>query len=128
MRPLLEIRQKNLIIQQGDNSCGAEALATILTYDKGYPIPEQQVAQGMLRQTDALKVRHRGGFSLLDIQQYAKILGFQAGGYTNMKLDDFATQAPMIVPSWVRAYDHFLIVRRLLDITFACFTGARRNY
>lgn len=115
VRSLLEMRQENLIIQQWDNSCGAAALATILTYDKGYPVTEQQVAQGMLRQTDALRVRHRGGFSLLDMQQYAASLGFEADGYSNMTLEDLAAQAPMIVPIRVRGYDHFVIVRRVKE-------------
>lgn len=115
VRSLLEMRQENLIVQQWDNSCGAAALATILTYDKGYPVTEQQVAQGMLRQTDALRVRHRGGFSLLDMQQYAASLGFQSDGYTNMTLEDLAAQVPMIVPIRVRGYDHFVIVRRVME-------------
>lgn len=113
VRSLMEMRQENLIIQQWDNSCGAAALATILTYDKGYPVTEQQVAQGMLRQTDALRVRHRGGFSLLDMQRYAESQGFQSDGYSSMTLEDLAEQVPMIVPIRVRGYDHFVIVRRV---------------
>jgi len=128
VRSLLEMRQENLIIQQWDNSCGAAALATVLTYDKGYPVTEQQVAQGMLRQTDALRVRHRGGFSLLDMQQYAASLGFQADGYTDMTLKDLATQAPMIVPIRVRGYDHFVIVRRVMERTVDIADPGFGNY
>ncbi|HYD95283.1 MAG TPA: C39 family peptidase [Noviherbaspirillum sp.] len=128
VRSLLEMRQENLIIQQWDNSCGAAALATILTFDRGYPVTEQQVAQGMLRQTDALRVRHRGGFSLLDMQQYAASLGFQADGYTNMTLEDLATQSPMIVPIRVRGYDHFVIVRRVMEHTVDIADPGFGNY
>ncbi|MGH8809976.1 MAG: hypothetical protein ACREX0_19040, partial [Noviherbaspirillum sp.] len=63
VRSLLETRQENLIMQQWDNSCAAAALATVLTYDKGFPVTEEEVARGMLRQTDPLRVRQRGGFS-----------------------------------------------------------------
>jgi len=115
VRSLLEMRQENLIIQQWDNSCGAAALATLLTYDKSYPVTEQQVAQGMLRQTDPLRVRYRGGFSLLDMQRYAESQGFEADGYSSMTLDDLSAQVPMIVPIRVRGYDHFVIVRRVAE-------------
>src|SRR5207249_1354100 len=69
VRSLLEMRQENVIIQQWDNSCAAAALATVLTYDRGYPVTEEQVAHGLLRQTDALRVKDRGGFPLLDMER-----------------------------------------------------------
>src|SRR5436190_231271 len=71
VRSLLEMRQERVVIQHWDNSCGAAALATILTYDRDYPVTEEQVARGMLRQIDPLRVKHRGGFSLLDMKRYA---------------------------------------------------------
>lgn len=115
VRSLLEMRQENVIIQKWDNSCGAAALATIFTYEKGVPVTEEQAAQGMLRQTDAMRVRHRGGFSLLDMKRYAVQIGFDSDGYSDMTLDDLAAQAPMIVPIRTRGYDHFIIVRRVTD-------------
>lgn len=115
VRSLLEMRQENVIIQRWDNSCGAAALATILTYDKGFPVTEEQVAHGMLRQTDPLRVKHRGGFSLLDMKRYAAQIGFESDGYSDMTLEDLASQAPMIVPIRVRGYHHFVIVRKVAD-------------
>lgn len=115
VRSLLEIRQENLIIQQWDNSCAAAALATILTYDKGFPVTEEQVARGMLRQTNPLRVRQRGGFSLLDMKRHAARLGFQSDGYSGMTLADLAQRVPMIVPVNARGYDHFVIVRKVTD-------------
>lgn len=115
VRSLLEMRQENVIVQQWDNSCGAAALATILTYDKGFPVTERQVAQGMLQLTNALRVRHRGGFSLLDMQRYAATLGFDSDGYSQMTLADLAAQLPMIVPIRLRGYDHFVVVRGIKE-------------
>ncbi len=115
VRSLLEMRQENVIIQKWDNSCAAAALATILTFDKGFPVTEEQAAQGMLRRTDALRVRLRGGFSLLDMKRYAAEVGFDGDGYSGMTLDDVAGQVPMIVPVRVRGYDHFVIVRKVTD-------------
>jgi predicted double-glycine peptidase len=115
VRSLLETRQENVIVQRWDNSCGAAALATILTYDKNFPVSEEQVARGMLRQTDPLRVRHRGGFSLLDMKRYAAQIGFESDGYSDMTLENLASQFPMIVPIRVRGYDHFVVVRAVTD-------------
>jgi predicted double-glycine peptidase len=115
VRSLQEMRQENLIIQQWDSSCAAAALATILTYDLRYPVTEEQVALGMLKQTDPLRVRHRGGFSLLDMKRYAAELNFRSSGYTEMTLDDLGARVPMIVPIKVRGYDHFVVVRNVTE-------------
>lgn len=115
VRSLLEMRQENVVMQRWDNSCAAAALATVLTYDKGFPITEEQVARGMLRQTDPLRVRHRGGFSLLDMKRYAAQVGFESDGYSDMTLEDLFAQATMIVPIRARGYDHFVVVRKVTD-------------
>jgi predicted double-glycine peptidase len=111
VRSLLEMRQENLIMQQWDLSCGAAALATLLTYHRSYPVSEKQVAEGMLQHTHPLRVKYRGGFSLLDMQRYASTVGFAGDGYSGMTLDDLAARAPMIVPIQARGYDHFVLVR-----------------
>src|ERR671914_1792831 len=88
VRSLLEIRRGNVIVQQWDISCGAAALATILTYQYGDQVSEKRIAEAMLRRTDPLRVKHRGGFSLLDLKRYAEMRGFQADGYTGVSLAD----------------------------------------
>src|SRR5262245_22971123 len=62
VRSLLEYRQEGVVIQQWDISCGAAALATVLTYGHRFPVSEEEVARGMLKRTDPLHVRYRGGF------------------------------------------------------------------
>jgi predicted double-glycine peptidase len=99
------------VVQQWDTSCGAAALATVLNYQHGYAVSEKAVAEAMLRRTDPLKVRVRGGFSLLDLKRYADAAGFHGIGYMNLGLDDLADAAPAIVPVDVRGYSHFVVVR-----------------
>jgi predicted double-glycine peptidase len=111
VRSLLENRQENVVIQRWDNSCAAAALATVLTYDMGFPVTEERVARGMMKQTDPIRVKYRGGFSLLDMKKYAAQVGFESNGYSGMSLTDLAEQVPMIVPVWVRGYHHFVVVR-----------------
>src|SRR4051812_6202207 len=56
VRSLLEQRFESVIQQKWDISCGAAALATLLTFQLGDRVSEREVAQGMLRRTDPLKV------------------------------------------------------------------------
>ena len=111
VRSLREIRQEKVVVQQWDTSCGAAALATLLRYQHGLAVSEKQIAEGMLRRTDPLKVKTRGGFSLLDLKRYADRQGLEGVGYMNLGLDDLLDMAPAIVPVVTRGYPHFVVVR-----------------
>ena len=111
VRSLLEIRQENVIVQQWDVSCGAAALATLLTYHHGEPVSEKAVAQAMLGKTDPLRVKVRGGFSLLDLKRYAEARGLRAEGYSGMSLADLEKMGPAIVPVVLERYPHFVVFR-----------------
>lgn len=111
VRSLLEIRQANMVAQQWDTSCGAAALATVLTYHFGEPVSEREVAQGMLGRTDPLRVKVRGGFSLLDLKRFAEARGFQADGYLNVSLAELAQFGTAIVPVDFDGYPHFVVFR-----------------
>ena len=111
VRSLREIRQTNVVVQQWDTSCGAAALATLLRYQHGLGDSEKEIAEGMLRVTDPLKVKVRGGFSLLDLKRYADARGLEGVGYMNLSLDDLIDMAPAVVPVMTRGYPHFVVVR-----------------
>jgi predicted double-glycine peptidase len=115
VRSLREIRQANIVIQQWDTSCGAAALATLLKYQHGLQVSEKEIAEAMLRVTDPLKVKVRGGFSLLDLKRYADARGLEGVGYMKLDLDDLIDFAPAIVPVDVRGYPHFVVVRGKTD-------------
>jgi predicted double-glycine peptidase len=108
---LLEIRQQQMTPQKWDISCGAAALATILTYQLHDPVSERAVAEGMLKRTDPLRVKYRGGFSLLDLKRFAQSRGFEADGYEQMSLDDLQASAPLIVPIVSKGLGHFVVFR-----------------
>ena len=111
VRSLLEIRQEKVVVQQWDTSCGAAALATLLVYQHGLRLSEKQIAEGMLRRTTPLKVKTRGGFSLLDLKRYADSQGLQGLGYLKVGLEGLIEMAPAITPVVVRGYPHFVVVR-----------------
>ena len=67
----------------------------------------------MLRRTDPIRVRVRGGFSLLDLKQYAESRGYEATGYGQVAMTDLRGFLPAIVPIQVYGFDHFVLVRSL---------------
>lgn len=125
VRSLLEIRHERVVVQQWDASCGAAALATVLTYALQDPVSERKVAEGMLRRTDPLRVRVRGGFSLLDLKRFAEGRGYRAEGYRELSLDELLKMESPIVPISEHGNPHFVVVRgmkdRMLDIADPAF-------
>jgi uncharacterized protein len=113
VRSLQEIRHAGVVIQRWDTSCGAAALATVLTYSLQDPVSERDVAGGMLRMTEPLKVKYRGGFSLLDMKRYVKSRGLKGVGYRGMKLPQLLNYHGVIVPILQYGNPHFIVVRGL---------------
>jgi len=114
VRSLLELRQDNVVIQQWDISCGAAALATILNYRFGDNFSEKTIVEAMLRRTDPLRVKFRGGFSLLDLKRFAGSQGYTADGYSDVSIENLVEFGPSIVPLSVNGYDHFVVFRGLV--------------
>ncbi len=115
VRSLIELRQSGVVIQQWDTSCGAAALATVLVYAHDDAVTEKTVAQGMLRRTDPLRVRVRGGFSLLDMKRYAESRGYRAEGFRDLSFDDLVAMKPAIVPIEEHGNPHFVVMRGARD-------------
>jgi predicted double-glycine peptidase len=111
---LLEIRSDKVVLQRWDISCGAAALATILTYQHGDPVPEKKIAEAMLKRTDPLRVKYRGGFSLLDLKRFAESRGYTADGYMQVSLENLVEFGPGIVPVSTSGYNHFVVFRGLV--------------
>lgn len=133
---LKEIREAGVVIQQWDTSCAAAALATVLTYGFADPASEREVARGLLRQTEPLKVRHRGGFSMLDMKRYAAARGYRGLGFRGMSLDDIRYfQAPIVAVSF-HGYNHYVVFNgltpegevRLADPAFGNRTLSRERF
>lgn len=110
---LKEIREAGVVIQKWDTSCAAAAMATVLTYTFNDPVSEHEVASGLLRQTEALKVRHRGGFSLLDMKRYAGERGYRATGFRGMSFEDIRYLDAPIVPVRFHGYNHYVVFKGL---------------
>lgn len=113
VRSLQEIRQEGVLIQKWDTSCGAAALATVLTYSLQDPVSEREVARGMLGMTEPLKVKHRGGFSLLDMKHFVELRGLKGAGFRGMNFEQLLALQSPIVPIVQYGNPHFVVVRGL---------------
>jgi predicted double-glycine peptidase len=113
VRSLQEIRQEGVVIQKWDTSCGAAALATVLTYSLQDPVSERDVARGMLGMTEPLKVKHRGGFSLLDMKHFVEMRGLKGTGFRGMNFEQLLAYQSPIVPVAQYGNPHFIVVRGL---------------
>lgn len=107
---LKEARFRNTIRQKYDFSCGSAAVATLLTYQYGYPIDEQTAFDVMFTNGDRAKIG-KEGFSLLDIKRFLASKGFEADGFAVPleKLDDEGIPAIVLINE--RGYHHFVVVK-----------------
>jgi len=109
---LKEARYKATLRQKYDFSCGSAAVATLLTYQYGYPMNEQVAFEQMYTHGDQAKIK-KEGFSLLDIKRFLEANGFEADGF-KVPLDKLAQEKlPAIVLIDDKGYHHFVVVKGL---------------
>lgn len=110
---LKEIREAGVVIQKWDTSCAAAALATVLTYTFNDRVSEREVASGLLSYTEPLKVRYRGGFSLLDMKHYAEERGYRASGFQGLSFEEVRYFDAPIVAVDFYGYNHYVVFKGL---------------
>lgn len=107
---LKEARFKSTIHQKYDFSCGSAAVATLLTYQYGYPVDEQVAFEQMYTHGDQAKIS-KEGFSLLDIKRFLAANGFEADGF-KVPIEKLAQEnLPAIVLIDDKGYHHFVVVK-----------------
>lgn len=112
---VLEARQRHVVIQQWDLSCGAAALATLMNDQHGESFREKTIAESMLRRTNPLTVRVKGGFSMLDLKRFVEAHGYQGKGYMKLSFNQLLIFQPAIVPVNLGDYHHFVVFRGAID-------------
>lgn len=109
---LKEARYRTTVPQRYDYSCGSAATATLLTFQYGYRITEEEVFREMYAGGDAARIRTEG-FSLLDMRRFLRGRGFEADGFV-LPLDKLLEAGlPAIVLLNDRGYRHFVVVKGL---------------
>lgn len=112
---LKEIREKAVVMQQWETSCAAASLATVLTYGFQDPMSERHVAAAMLKITEPLKVRARGGFSLLDMKRFVETRGYAGDAYRNLAFEDLKLFHAPIVPIQTRGFNHYVVLNAVTE-------------
>lgn len=109
-----EQRFAAVVRQKTDFSCGAAAVATLLTHHYGMPVDEAAVLDEVLRYADPETVRE-SGLSLLDLKSYLARHGYRAEGFRTT-LDRLELAAvPAITLINTEGYAHFVVIRGLRD-------------
>jgi predicted double-glycine peptidase len=108
-----DLRDRNVVKQRYDFSCGAAALATILQYGFGDEVTELQLLDelfGLLSEEEEEDVR-REGFSLLHLQRVAQARGYNAEGFRLRPEQLALLGGPVVVYIEPRGYEHFAVLR-----------------
>jgi predicted double-glycine peptidase len=111
VKPLAYFKDRNVIKQGLDFSCGAAAAATIFNFYLGETVTEMLVIETMFKAGDVDKILERQGFSLLDIKRFAEALGHRAAGYKTDVAGLLTLNRPSIVAIVLKDYRHFVVFR-----------------
>ena len=111
-RSMKDLRDRNVVKQRFDFSCGAAALATLLRYGFGQSVTEAQIMVALfdLPTEDEKADRRRTGFSLLDMQRVARTQGYEAEGFRLEPKQLSMIDGPVIVYIEPRGYKHFAVL------------------
>ena len=114
-RSMKDLRDQNVVKQRFDFSCGAAALATLLTYGFGDEVTERDLLLQLYDLlTDEEEAAVRGtGFSLLHLQRVAQARGYNAQGFRLAPEQLAMLRGPVIVFIEPRGYRHFAVLRGL---------------
>lgn len=111
-----EMRNKKVLRQQFDFSCGAASMATIMRYFYNRDIGEQEIVNEVLA-TKGLSDRNKKfnvsdfALSFADLSDYAVAKGFKGIGMA-MDLDSLhKLNVPVIIYIKIRSFEHFTVFR-----------------
>ena len=110
---LKELRDQNIVKQQLEYSCGAAALATLMTYYFGDVTSEREILKLLTDQLtrNDLELKEKQGFSLLDLKNAAQSKGYQAAGFQLTIEQLKQLNAPVIVFVEPQGYKHFSVLK-----------------
>ena len=108
LKSMKDLRDRNLVRQRFDYSCGAAALATILRYGFGEEVTEREILSQLfdLLSEEEKDVSRKEGFSLLDLQQVAQSRGYNAQGFRLSAENLPKLRGPVIVAGFSNQVQH----------------------
>ncbi len=115
VKPFSEVKNKNVIKQKLDFSCGSAAVATVLNYYLGLKVTEDQIINGLFKVGNLELIMKRRGFSLLDIKRFITLLGYKAVGYKTDIKHLQMLKKPAIVTIVLGKYKHYVVFKGVKD-------------
>ena len=113
VRDYLELKRRNIVMQQRDYSCGAACLATVCKYYWGDNVNEDVFLRALdsILTEEEIADRIENGLAMSDLRRAAVDVGYQAvvGKLTFVKLAE--TRVPVIVGISPGGHDHFVVFR-----------------
>lgn len=112
-----ELKQRNIVMQQRDYSCGAAALATVIKYYWGDDVTEEQILLKLdeLLTPEEAEDRVENGLALTDLRRVAASgLGDQkyVASMGTLRFDQLPeSKVPLIIGIDVDGYEHFVVFR-----------------
>jgi len=113
VKSLKTLRDENLVKQAYDYSCGAAALATLLTYGLADPVTEQEILSDAMTSLSGedFDLRKKEGLSLLDLQRVSKGRGHKAQGFRLAPEVISQLKRPVMVFIQPEGYEHFAVLK-----------------
>jgi len=116
VQSITEMRFNDVVQQSLDLSCGAAAMATVLTYFYDMDVSEGEIIDAVFEAStpETRASIANAGFSLLELKNHYERMGFVAGGFRVPGVADLASlSVPAISLVNVRGYNHFVVIKRL---------------
>jgi len=108
-----ELRDRAVVKQAHDYSCGAAAFATLLRYGLGVPITEEEILAEVFADAGEAEERliKNKGLSLLDMQKAARRRGLRGQGFRLAPDQLPRLGRPVIVFIRPLGYEHFAVLK-----------------
>ena len=115
VKSLVDLRFENVVRQSQDLSCGAAALATLLTHFYGEDVAENDVIEGAASSGDREKIE-REGFSMLELKRFSEKRGYVSAGFRIEDVNELANlKVPVLALVNNRGYAHFVVLKGVID-------------
>jgi predicted double-glycine peptidase len=113
IRSWKELRDRNVVLQRFDYSCGAGALATLMRYYFDDRVSEEEILVGILGPMNQKEIRDRetNGLSLLDLKNYSERRGYQAVGVKLKYAGLPELKGPVLIHLERKDYRHFAVLK-----------------
>ena len=108
-----QLKQRNIVMQKRDFSCGAAALATVLQYFWGDNVTEDQIliAIEKILTPEEMQDRIKKGLAISDLRRAAVELGYLSSIGTMTFSQLCESRVPLVVGISHAGYDHFVVYK-----------------